>query len=168
MAENVFCSKCGAQNSNTAQFCQKCGGAVWSAGTAVQPAPQQAPAYAPQPAVYVPVTSSPYAGFWIRFLAFIIDRIIMGIVAGPFWVVLVLPTVGRIIRETEQNQEPSPELIVSIVGAASTFLVLVFVAYWLYEALLTSSSWQGTIGKRVLRLKVTDEAGNRISFGRST
>ncbi len=48
------------------------------------------------------------------------------------------------------------------------FLILVFVGYWLYEALLTASSWQGTIGKRILRLKVTDEAGNRISFGRST
>jgi uncharacterized RDD family membrane protein YckC len=33
---------------------------------------------------------------------------------------------------------------------------------------LTSSSWQGTVGKRLLRLKVTDEAGNRIGFGRAT
>lgn len=29
-------------------------------------------------------------------------------------------------------------------------------------------SWQGTLGKRILSLKVTDEAGNRISFGRAT
>ena len=55
-----------------------------------------------------------------------------------------------------------------MLGALSTFIILVFVGYWLYEALLTSSSWQGTVGKRVLRLKVTDEAGNRIGFGRAT
>jgi uncharacterized RDD family membrane protein YckC len=39
---------------------------------------------------------------------------------------------------------------------------------WLYEALLTSSSWQATVGKRILNLKVTDELGNPISFERAT
>ena len=38
----------------------------------------------------------------------------------------------------------------------------------LYEILLTSSSWQGTIGKKLLHLKVTDDFGNRISVARST
>jgi uncharacterized RDD family membrane protein YckC len=55
-----------------------------------------------------------------------------------------------------------------MLGAISTFIILVFIGHWLYEALLTSSSWQGTVGKRILRLKVTDEAGNRIGFGRAT
>ncbi|HKF21566.1 MAG TPA: RDD family protein, partial [Candidatus Angelobacter sp.] len=45
---------------------------------------------------------------------------------------------------------------------------LVLAGVWLYDALLTSSSWQGTVGKRVLRLKVTDLAGNKISFARAT
>lgn len=39
---------------------------------------------------------------------------------------------------------------------------------WLYEALLTSSTWQATVGKRAFNLKVTDEGGNRISFERAT
>ena len=101
-------------------------------------------------------------------LAFILDRIVVGVAAAPFYFALVLPSLLRIIHEAENNGEPSPEMIFSIIGGASMFLILVFVGYWLYEALLTASSWQGTIGKRVLRLKVTDEAGNRISFGRST
>ena len=134
-------------------------------------APQgQAPsrAYVQQPVVYTPAGKAPYAGFWIRVVAFILDRIIIGIAAAPFYFVLVLPSLLRIVREAENNGEPSPEMIFSILGGASMFLVILFVGYWLYEALLTASSWQGTIGKRVLRLKVTDEAGNRISFGRST
>jgi len=102
-------------------------------------------------------------------LAYIIDRIVIGIAATPFYVVLVLPSVLRIIHEAESSGgEPSPEMIFSIIGSASIFFIVAFVGYWLYEALLTASSWQGTVGKRVLRLKVTDEAGNRISFARST
>jgi uncharacterized RDD family membrane protein YckC len=41
-------------------------------------------------------------------------------------------------------------------------------AGWLYYALLESSSWQGTIGKKVLGLRVTDMNGNQISFGKAT
>jgi uncharacterized RDD family membrane protein YckC len=82
---------------------------------------------------------------------------------------MVLPAIIRIAHEAEQSQEPpSPELIVTIVSSIFVYIALAFVGQWLYEALLTSSSWQGTIGKRVLRLKVVDEAGNRIGFGRAT
>ena len=172
MPENIFCSKCGTQNSNTAQFCQSCGTALWPAPAAapsVQPQPAQVqPSYAPPPPAYVPAVASPYGGFWMRFLAYVIDRIIVSIVAAPFVFVMVLPTIGRIVREAQDNQEPSPELIFSMVAGVSTFVICAFVGYWLYEALLTSSSWQGTVGKRVLRLKVTDEQGNRIGFGRAT
>ena len=168
MPENfIFCSKCGAQNVCTAQFCQNCG-LTLSTGLAPAQAAAPARAYAQQPVVYAPAASSAYAGFWIRVLAFILDRIVVGVAAAPFYFALVLPSLLRIIHEAENNGEPSPEMIFSIIGGASMFLILVFVGYWLYEALLTASSWQGTIGKRVLRLKVTDEAGNRISFGRST
>jgi uncharacterized RDD family membrane protein YckC len=173
MPDNVFCSKCGTQQPGTAQFCQKCGGALWPGGAAVRPAQAAAPAYAQpvsysQPVAYAPAQASPYAGFWIRLLAYILDRIVVGIVATPLYLVLALPTILRIMREAEPEREPSPELVLSIIAGVSTFLIIVFVGYWLYEALLTCSTWQGTIGKRVLRLKVTDEAGNRISFGRST
>jgi len=39
---------------------------------------------------------------------------------------------------------------------------------WLYDALMTSSSKQGTLGKIVFRLKVVDLNGARISFARAT
>jgi uncharacterized RDD family membrane protein YckC/ribosomal protein L40E len=173
MPDNVFCSKCGAQNSSDAQFCQRCGGALWPAGTALRPAQAAAPA-SPQPAaysqpvVYAPAQASPYAGFWIRVLAYILDRIVVGIAAAPFYFVLVLPNALRIMQEAERDRQPSHDLIIAMIGSVATFVCIVFVSYWLYEALLTSSTWQGTVGKRVLRLKVTDEMGNRISFGRST
>ena len=170
MPENVvFCSKCGAQNTSNAQFCQSCGASVMPVPATVQPV--SAPVYPAAP-VYPPVAqvqAGYYAGFWIRVLAYIIDRIVIGIAATPFYVILVLPGLLRVIHEAQSSGgEPSPEMIFSMIGDASVFLILVFVGYWLYEALLTASSWQGTVGKRILRLKVVDEAGNRISFARST
>jgi uncharacterized RDD family membrane protein YckC len=39
---------------------------------------------------------------------------------------------------------------------------------WLYAAGLESSPWQGTIGKQIMGLVVTDSAGQRVSFLRAT
>jgi uncharacterized RDD family membrane protein YckC len=163
----IFCSKCGAQNSATAQFCQNCG-LTLSSNLAPTQAAAPARAYAAAPPVaYAP--PSIYGGFWIRLLAHFIDHIILGAVAAPLFFIMALPSIVRIAHQAEQNQEPpSPELILTIVSSVFVYVALAFVGQWLYEALLTSSSWQGTIGKRVLRLKVVDEAGNRIGFGRAT
>jgi uncharacterized RDD family membrane protein YckC len=169
MQENfVFCSRCGAQNFATAQSCQKCGGGL-SVGLAPMPRAVPVQAYAAAPAVaYAAVPTSRYGGFWIRLLAHLIDHVILGAIAAPLFFILVLPAIFRVINEAERNREPSPELIIAIVSSVFIYIVLAFVGQWLYEALLTSSSWQGTIGKRVLRLKVVDEAGNRVGFGRAT
>jgi uncharacterized RDD family membrane protein YckC len=169
MQENfVFCSKCGAQNFATAQSCQKCSGGL-SVGLAPMPPAMPAQAYAAAPAVaYAAVPTSRYGGFWLRLLAHLIDHVILGLVAAPLFFILVLPVIVRVVHEAESNQEPSPELIVAIVSSVFVYILLAFVGQWLYEALLTSSSWQGTVGKRVLQLKVTDELGNRIGFGRAT
>jgi uncharacterized RDD family membrane protein YckC len=39
---------------------------------------------------------------------------------------------------------------------------------WLYHALMESSGWQGTIGKRALRVVVTDMTGGRVNFAKAT
>jgi uncharacterized RDD family membrane protein YckC len=170
MPENfIFCSKCGAQNSATAEFCQNCGFGLSNRLAPSQAAvPARAYAVAP-PVAYVAAPAAPYGGFWIRLLAHLIDHVILGAIAAPLFFIMVLPAIVRIAREAEQNQEPpSPELIVTILSSVFIYVALAFVGQWLYDALLTSSSWQGTIGKRVLRLKVVDETGNRIGFGRAT
>jgi len=168
MPENfIFCSKCGAQNSAIAQSCQNCG-LTLSSSLAPSQAAAPAPAYAPAapPVAYAP--PSIYGGFWIRLLAHLIDHIILGVVAAPLFFITVLPSIIRIAQQADRDQEPSPEMIITIISSVFVYIALAFVGQWLYEALLTSSSWQGTIGKKILRLKVVDEAGNRIGFGRAT
>src|SRR5260370_40401077 len=39
---------------------------------------------------------------------------------------------------------------------------------WLYHALMESSEWQATVGKKALGLVVTNMSGHRVSFGRAT
>lgn len=150
------------------QFCQKCGLALSSSLAPTQAAaPARAYAAAP-PVAYVAAPASPYGGFWIRLLAHLIDHVILGAIAAPLFFIMAMPTILRVAQEAERNQEPSPEMIMAILSSVFLYVVVAFAGQWLYEAWLTSSSWQGTIGKRVLRLKVVDEAGNRISFGRAT
>ena len=89
-----------------------------------------------------------YAGFWARFAAYLIDAIIMGLVFVPLGAL-----VGVLAAATSDGDfENSPLLPVAglIIRGASVALG------WLYYALMESSSWQGTIGKKVLGLRVTD------------
>jgi uncharacterized RDD family membrane protein YckC len=153
MAENVlFCSQCGGQYTQGAVFCQKC-------GASLGPNLPAAPATYPQT-----VSSAGYAGFWIRFLAFIIDAIIIGIVTWPIRMI-VLGTMGahRLPVGPVDARHLAPFLVM-----LPRLWGLNVIVDWLYDALLTSSQWQGTVGKKILNLRVTDEGGNRISFARAT
>jgi len=50
---------------------------------------------------------------------------------------------------------------------ASVFIA-VSIGQWLYFALWESSSKQATVGKLILKIRVTDAMGNRITFGRAS
>jgi uncharacterized RDD family membrane protein YckC len=155
MAENIlFCSQCGSQNAASATFCQKCGANL---GPSLSAAPVTYPRA---------VSSAGYGGFWIRFLALIVDGIIVRVAVFPFAAVLGL--MGLRHRAFFIGGRLDEHDIPAMVGAALATFWIFAAINWLYEALLTSSAWQGTVGKKILSLKVTDEAGNRISFARAT
>jgi len=44
----------------------------------------------------------------------------------------------------------------------------IFFIAWLYFALLESSKWQATLGKKVLKIQVVDLEGHRIGFWRAS
>ena len=111
---------------------------------------------------------SAYGGFWIRVAAYLIDHLCIGIVLTPIALIMVFPAMMKLVQQAQQNQEPGPEVLGALFGAFGFYFVIAIAGQWLYEALLTSSSWQGTVGKRILRLKVTDDFGNRISFALAT
>jgi uncharacterized RDD family membrane protein YckC len=109
-----------------------------------------------------------YAGFWKRFVAYIIDDIILSfaglIIALPLGAVFGLGFFSGMSGERE-SAAPLFALAASVIVLTAVGVV---VASWLYFALMESSANQATLGKMALGIKVTDLEGNRISFGKAT
>lgn len=100
-----------------------------------------------------------YAGFWIRFAAYLIDTILLSLIFLPLGFVL-----GLVIALGNGGQENEPAL-----ALLSVFIRLVsLLTGWLYFAWLESSAWQATVGKKLCGLRVTDLNGFRISFGKAS
>ena len=99
-----------------------------------------------------------YAGFWLRFAAYLIDTIILGLIFVPLGAIL-----GVLLLAT--GNEPDPSLTLALDGGIRVGSIIVG---WLYSSLLESSSWQGTVGKKVCGLRVTDLDGHQITFGKAT
>lgn len=94
-----------------------------------------------------------YAGFWWRFVAALIDGVI-GTVIGM--------VVGAVIG----FQMGSGDATIDAIKAVSS--VVGMVVNWLYFAISESSPMSGTLGKYLLGIRVVDENGDRIGFGRAT
>ena len=106
-----------------------------------------------------------YAGFWIRFLAILLDGILLSIVLSPisFGIFGLMGVSARLGNRPDPAQIMA--LLIPAIVAAATIGV---VGKWLYEALLTSSSKQATVGKMACGLRVTDLQGRRLTFARAT
>jgi uncharacterized RDD family membrane protein YckC len=108
-----------------------------------------------------------YAGFWMRFLAYIIDKLLLGIVFVPVFILLAL---GSSVHLSDMHDDSSLTggLVAALVATYFFVFLIVAAASWLYFALMESSAKQATLGKLALGLRVTDMNGNRITFGRAT
>lgn len=105
-----------------------------------------------------------YAGFWIRFVALIIDLLIIGVVSS-FVIIPVLGAVGVMGSSMGDLSDMDESFMAGMIAALSgTMAIVNLVVNWLYFSLLESSSWQATLGKRAVGIKVTNENGQRVSF----
>ena len=122
--------------------------------------------FAPQPAgginYYNPAFGTvAFAGFWLRFCAYVVDWLIVGL---PFYIVQRMFTAPPPVYMPGRSPAlPSMMLL----GSCGLSLIQI-VGALLYYAMMESSSKQATLGKIALGLKVTDGAGQPISFGRAT
>jgi uncharacterized RDD family membrane protein YckC len=104
-----------------------------------------------------------YAGFWYRFLAWLIDIIILGVVLGTLWAVIMVVSAAFALR----GSDVSSSSLAFIFGAYGLVIATNIILSLLYFALSESSRGQATIGKLALGLKVTDANGKRLSFLRA-
>jgi uncharacterized RDD family membrane protein YckC len=72
------------------------------------------------------------------------------------------------LKEAGFDPDDAYMYIGPMIGAYSSIAFISIVISWLYFALMESSKIQGTLGKMLLKIKVTDYDGNRISFARAT
>ncbi len=164
----MYCSKCGTQIPDGAAFCAGCGQpqiATASIASGIPAAPFVAAPIRPVSAL----SPSIYAGFWLRFVAYVIDTILSGIVFGVLLLmgiaVVGFSSLKNLVQGSESPDEFfAPEVVGIILLIAAVFLVM----QWIYFAWMESSATQGTLGKMALGLIVTDLYGNRISFARAS
>lgn len=169
----MYCSKCGNEISSAASFCGTCGQPV-SAVTGPTLSPVTPEGYQPvvpaPPYGAVAYSGVAYAGFWLRFVAYLIDAFISGIGFVILLVPLVLLTgVGAALKGVTSGEDISDDAAALLgFGFIFGFVAIAFLVGWLYYALSESSSWQATPGKKILNLKVTDLGGQQITFARAS
>ncbi|MGA7076683.1 MAG: RDD family protein [Halobacteriota archaeon] len=152
MDENL-CAQCGTATSPSAKYCESCGAPL--AAQRIQRPAQGPPAY--QAPAYYTGTPTPYQGVAIRFVAILIDYLIIGIIVG----VVAFPFAVAAAAVTAISGDVSA-LSWGAIAAASLFGVVV---WFLYFTLLEGHYGQ-TIGKMALNIKVVREAdGAPIDFG---
>ena len=106
-----------------------------------------------------------FAGFWIRFLALIIDAIILGVVGAVIRIPLGL-AMGGMGLSMSRNPDPSQVFaalpgIMGLIGLTWLIQVALSLAYEVYFL----STRGATPGKMALGLKVTRADGGPISAG---
>jgi uncharacterized RDD family membrane protein YckC/Tfp pilus assembly major pilin PilA len=155
----MFCFKCGVAIDEASNFCPKCGAQVRGSSAMAVPPPlppaEPVPSAAPGPVSQASGEVPRYAGFWRRAVAVVID----GLVQSGLSIAVVLTLVVAASSSSAALDEDT---------WGGLYYLASWIVGWLYYALMHSSSWQATLGKRALGIKVTTLGGERIGFGRAT
>lgn len=158
-------------------MCPKCGGKDFSE-TPVVTAPQQTHA-SPAFSAYSGPTAggqayagqsfgvgggygvTKYAGFWIRLGAYLIDSILISIIATVVYIPIAILKGFELGSQGMRSNE--------IVGSLWLYsLALYALVGWLYCALFESSEKRNTWGKRLVGVVVSTDGGEQLTFGQAS
>ena len=106
-----------------------------------------------------------YASFWSRLLAIIIDYLLVNFVLS---LIIALVIVVGYADEGPDVVQRGDDLVRDLSESWGPAQLLLLAGYWLYFAVMHSSAWGATVGKRVLGLYVVDEDGHRLNFWQAT
>jgi uncharacterized RDD family membrane protein YckC len=154
----MFCSRCGLKVAEGVRYCPACGQEVGSPVT-LPPTTASAPGSAPLR----------YAGFWLRFVAHLIDGIVLGI---PFFLIVMVPIFLfgglHLLARRGTVGPPDPVFVAALILRFFFMIALFVVAQWLYFAGMESSAREATFGKAAMSLRVTGLTGQHLTFGHAT
>jgi|SRR5579859_779522 len=163
----MFCSNCGRASAEGATFCAQCGKPL------VVPAPPASnAAYPGTPTSATGAAYAPqlfYAGFWLRFVAYLIDTVILCIVYIVLFIVVIFASgVAAMLRNLPEHPTPDIFLRGAFIVAILVLIAIATAITWLYYAWMESSPSQGTLGKMTMGLIVTDMQYRPVSFARAS
>ncbi len=121
------------------------------------------------PVMQMPIQNIPvtYAGFWKRFVAYLIDSIVVSLTSLIILVPIILMFGIGILSQDEMEEGEAAGLFIALLGAYMFLIMFIVIGQWLYFALMESRKG-ATLGKMALGITVTDMNGGRISFGKAT
>ncbi|HTS43780.1 MAG TPA: RDD family protein [Puia sp.] len=102
--------------------------------------------------------------FWKRVAASILDGFIIGI---PLGLIFYLGIAQGPMREYAYEKNYYGGASFDLTAEIFLYYLLVAAIQIVIYAFMESSSWRGTPGKLIMKLQITDNAGNPISFGKS-
>ncbi|MEH7514257.1 RDD family protein [Gottfriedia acidiceleris] len=144
----MYCQKCGTKHAEGANFCPSCGVRINLAELNL------ASNDAFSNLLSVEKNGLNYTGFWLRFAAYALDFVFIGV---PLYILAVIVSLYIYDNTLITDEE-----------FTNYFKLVSIIVVWGYFAIFESSSHQATLGKRIIGLKVTDQKGEKISFGRAS
>lgn len=96
-----------------------------------------------------------FAGFWKRLIAFIVDGIIVVLASA---ILLIILRYGFGLTN----------MLALDLHVSFLWYTILTLSLWLYYAIMESSRCQGTLGKMLLGIYVTDQYGRPIGIGRAS
>lgn len=138
-----YCQACGAETELQQKKCTACGEILSKFG------------------------AGDYASFWLRFTAYIIDGVVLYFLASiPEFTGSILIYIVMGIMLVLEVQSGIYFFIMGLL-AIVFIVVLPLLIVIFYFVIMHSSKWQATFGKKVMRIKVVDPYGNKITFWRA-
>ena len=136
-------------------------------GYAPPPSPPPPPAaYVPPPAPAAAAPGIGYGGFGLRFVARLLDSLILGIPFGVFFALIG----GLAVASVSTTVDANGNVNTVAAGGAGGLLILLYLALLVVTVLYFVVLWSrgGTIGQRLLKLRVVDATtGANISMGKA-
>lgn len=114
-----------------------------------------------------------YAGFWLRFVAWLIDRILIGVISAiilsPILAAIGIVSGGSMFPFSDFGEQDFnwATLLATLTAMIGISLFVRMAVLLLYHALMESSKYQASLGKLALGLVVTDAQGNKLDFSKA-
>ena len=109
-----------------------------------------------------------YAGMGKRLLAAIIDGILISLGGVPGWIVIIISAVG-VASTADSRGQISNDAAGAMMGGIFLGYFILFVGsvlVWIFQIYLLGRDG-ATLGKRWLKIKVVDQTGQPLGFGKA-